>query len=302
MIAHVRAGIAFVAAVVWAGAAAAASLSFLTEENPPFNYAENGKIVGSATEIVQQMSARSGHPATIEMLPWDTAYVRAQAERNTCVFATARLENRERLFLWVGPLGSNLWALYGKSDFAVPIRTLKDLAPYRIGAVTRDAKGEFLRENAITNLKFVRDDRDNPPRLLLPSDNPDHIDLWITSFYAGRSIAKAAQCRRRQARVHRRRAAALSRLQPADRPQRGEGVVRCARNAACRRLARAHQRAVRKEVQALALGRRACRRPLHPALRARWRKMMFAAASAAPAQFRPLEDRRPAHRIQARDA
>jgi polar amino acid transport system substrate-binding protein len=193
MIASIRAGIALVAAVVWAGAAAAASLSFLTEENPPFNYTENGKIVGSATEIVQQVSARSGHPATIEMLPWDTAYVRAQAERNTCVFATARLENRERLFLWVGPLGSNLWALYGKSDFAVPIRTLKDLAPYRIGAVTRDAKGEFLRENAITNLKFVRDDRDNPPRLLLPSDNPDHIDLWITSFYAGRSIAKAAR-------------------------------------------------------------------------------------------------------------
>ena len=101
------------------------------------------------------------------MLPWDEAYVRAQAEKNTCIFATARLENRERLFLWVGPLANNLWALY--------------------------AKGDFLRENAITNLKFVRDDRDNPPRLLLPADNPDHIDLWITTLYSGKSIAKAAK-------------------------------------------------------------------------------------------------------------
>jgi polar amino acid transport system substrate-binding protein len=193
MIPCCRVGVAVIAAIVWAGAASAVNLSFLTEENPPFNYTENGKVVGSATEIVQQLSARSGHPATIEMLPWDTAYVRAQAERNTCVFATARLENRERLFLWVGPLGNNLWALYARSDFAAPIRTLKDLAPYRIGAVTRDAKGEFLRENAITNLKFVREDSDNPARLLLPADNPDHIDLWITSFYSGRSIAKAAK-------------------------------------------------------------------------------------------------------------
>ena len=176
-----------------ADVASAVTLSFLTEDDPPFNYSENGKIVGSATEIVQQISARSGQPATIEMLPWETAYGRAQSERNTCLFATARLENRERLFLWVGPLTTNLWALYAKGEFAVPIRTLRDLTPYRIGAVARDAKGEYLRENAVTNLKLVRNDRDNPARLLLPADHPDHIDLWITSLYSGRSIANAAK-------------------------------------------------------------------------------------------------------------
>ena len=176
-----------------ADVASAVTLSFLTEDDPPFNYSENGKVVGSATEIVQQISARSGQPATIEMLPWETAYGRAQSERNTCLFATARLENRERLFLWVGPLATNLWALYAKGEFAVPIRTLRDLTPYRIGAVARDAKGEYLRENAVTNLKLVRNDRDNPARLLLPADHPDHIDLWITSLYSGRSIANAAR-------------------------------------------------------------------------------------------------------------
>ncbi len=75
----------------------------------------------------------------------------------------------------------------------MPIKTLKDLAPYRIGVVTRDAKGEFLRENAVTNLKFVREDRDNPPRLLLPPDNPDHIDLWVTGLYSARAVATAAK-------------------------------------------------------------------------------------------------------------
>jgi polar amino acid transport system substrate-binding protein len=181
------------AVLAWVDAALAVTLAFLTDEDPPFNYTENGKVVGSATEIVQQISARSGQPATIEMLSSDTAYGRAQGERNTCLFATARLENRERLFLWVGPLATNLWALYAKGEFAVPIRTLKDLTPYRIGAVARDAKGEYLRENAVTNLRLVRDDRDNPARLLLPADHPDHIDLWITSLYSGRRIANAAR-------------------------------------------------------------------------------------------------------------
>ena len=193
MMPYLRLVLALIGIVAGAGAALAVPLSFLTEENPPFNYTENGRIVGSATEIVKLISTRAGHPAEIEIMPWDDAFVRAQAQKNTCIFATARLENRERLFLWVGPLATNYWALFGKGDFAVPIRALKDLAPYRIGAVNRDAKGEFLRENAITNLKLVRDDRENPAKLMLPADNPDHIDLWISSLYAGRSIAKAAK-------------------------------------------------------------------------------------------------------------
>ncbi len=188
-----RSGLAMALLAANAHISQAGTLSFLTEENPPFNYVENGKLTGSVTEIVMQIASRAGQPVTTEVLPWDTAFMRVQAEKNSCLFSTARLENRERLFLWVGPLATNPWVLYAKGDFAVPIKALKDLAPYRIGAVTRDAKGEFLRENAITNLKFVRDDRDNPPRLLLPVDNPDHIDLWITGLYSAREIAKKAK-------------------------------------------------------------------------------------------------------------
>jgi polar amino acid transport system substrate-binding protein len=189
----VRSTLALLGFVAYVGTAPALTLTFLTEENPPFNYTEGGRVVGSATEIVQLIATRSGYPVAIEVLPWDTAYMRAQAERNACVFATARLENRERLFLWVGPLATNYWALYGKGDFAVPIRALKDLAPYRIGAVNRDAKGEFLRENGVTNLRFVREDRENPARLVLPVENPDHIDLWITGLYSGRDVARTAK-------------------------------------------------------------------------------------------------------------
>lgn len=183
------------AALVALGFAAipAAGLVLLTEENPPFNYTEKGKVIGMATEIVGEMAKRAKLPATIEVLPWDDAYVRAQAERGTCVFSTTRLESRERLFAWIGPIATNLWAIYGRGDFAAPIRTLKDLQPFRIGAVARDAKGEFLRENGVNNVKSVRFDSDNPSRLMLPKDDPNAIDLWISGLYAGRDLAKAAK-------------------------------------------------------------------------------------------------------------
>ncbi len=172
---------------------ASAALTFLTEENPPFNYTDKGVLTGAATEIVREMANRAGFAFKTEVMPWDTAYVRTQAEKNLCLFATARLENRERIFLWVGPIATNYWAVYGKGDFGVPVKTLKDLSPYRIGAVSRDAKGDFLRDNGVTNLRLVRDDRDNPGRLLLPPDDPNHIDLWITSLYTAQSVAAAAK-------------------------------------------------------------------------------------------------------------
>lgn len=171
----------------------AAALDLLTDENPPFNYTEKGKLVGSATEIVLDMASRAGVPVKTEVLTWDRAYVRAQGEKGACLYSTARLEHRERIFLWVGPIATNLWAVYGKGDFAPPIRSLKDLAPYRIGTVQRDVTNDFLRDNGVSDVRPAREDAQNLSRLQLPHDHPDHIDLWITGFYTGPDLARAAK-------------------------------------------------------------------------------------------------------------
>lgn len=171
----------------------AQALTLLSEENPPFNYTANGKLTGLVTELVMETAKRANVPYTIEVLPWNRAYMRAQAEKDTCLFATARLDSREKLFNWVGPFANNLWAVYGRGNFAGSVRSLIDLKPYLIGGVVNDAKVEYLKENGVTNIKQVIDDRMNPPRLLLSAEDPDHIDLWVTGYYGERDVAKAAK-------------------------------------------------------------------------------------------------------------
>ena len=188
-----RGSAALIVALLLASTGPAAALTLLTEEDPPFSYSDKGKLAGSATDVVREMTSRAGVPAKFDVLPAEKAFVRAQAERDTCVFATPRLENRERLFVWIGPIATNLWAVYGKGDFAPSIRTVKDMAPYRIGVVARDPKAEFLRENGVADVRVFRDDAQNPQRLFLARDNPEHIDLWITGLYSGRAAAKAAK-------------------------------------------------------------------------------------------------------------
>jgi polar amino acid transport system substrate-binding protein len=174
-------------------ASSARALTLVTEENPPFNYTEQGKVVGMSTEIVAELGKRSGIPLQIQSMPWEKSYIAAQRDKDTCIYSTARLENRERLFSWIGPIATNQWVLIGKSDFAGSVKVVEDARRYRVGVVAKDAKIEFLMGKGVTDLREVSEDSLNPPRLVLGRDDPNRIDLWVTSAYGARRTAERAK-------------------------------------------------------------------------------------------------------------
>jgi len=166
----------------------ARALTLVTEENPPFNYTEQGKMVGLSTEVVTELGKRSGTPLQIKSMSWEKAYIAAQRDKETCIYSTARLENRERLFRWIGPIATNQWVLIGKSDFA-GLAKVEDARKYRVGVVAKDAKVEFLMSKGVTDLREVADDGLIPPRLMLKRDDPNRLDLWATGAYGARKTA-----------------------------------------------------------------------------------------------------------------
>ena len=171
---------------------AARALTLVTEENPPFNYTEQGKVVGMSTEVVSELGKRGAIPLEIKSMPWEQAYLAAQRDKDTCVYSTARLENRERLFTWVGPIATNQWVLIAKKDFSGSVGKVEDARKYRVGVVAKDAKIEFLMSKGVTDLREVSDDGLVPPRLMLGRDDPNRLDLWATSAYGARRTAARA--------------------------------------------------------------------------------------------------------------
>lgn len=171
----------------------AQALTFLTEENVPFNYRESGNLTGLSTEVVTEMARRAGLNPAFEVLTWEDAYRRAQAKKDTCIYSTARVEIRERVFRWIGPIAVNKWAFFAREDFSKPVRSLEDARSLKVGAVERDAKVELLSANAVTNIITADNDVKNPPRLLLKREDPNHIDLWATGLYSGKGIAARAK-------------------------------------------------------------------------------------------------------------
>ncbi len=173
-------------------AAPAQALQIVTEENPPFNYTENNKLTGLSTDVIMEMGRRANVPMTFAVMPWPQGYEQTQRKPETCIYSTVRLENRERIFKWVGPLATNAWGLFAKGGFNDPVKTLADARPYRIGGVTNDAKVAWLRDHAVTNIVAVREDKQIPPMLTLDRKQFNGVDLWVTGIRAEKIVAANA--------------------------------------------------------------------------------------------------------------
>ena len=169
------------------------ALKLLTEENPPLNYTENKKLTGMGTEVVQEMGKRAGVKLDTQVMNWDDAYMKAQADKETCVYSTARLGNRENLFKWIGPIAVNKWGLYALGGFKTPIKSLQDARPLRVGGVERDAKTEYLKQNNITNVVEEDNDKLNPAKLTLDRKAAQKIDLWVTNIATAKKVAQQAK-------------------------------------------------------------------------------------------------------------
>lgn len=172
-------------------ACSAMAINFLTEENPPLNLLRKGEVSGIATDAVREMARRGSVPATIALLPWADAYARAQKETDTCVYSTVRNAEREKQFLWLGPIARGEWSLFAREGFPPDVKQLEALKKYRIGVVN-DARAGYLKSRGFDNLVVADQSKELPGQLVAGPNQPGTIDLWFTQTVGGPAMALEA--------------------------------------------------------------------------------------------------------------
>lgn len=129
-----------------AAIAAPNTIHFMTEENPPYNFSENGKIQGIAVDLLFALNKESGYPLDlerIEMLPWARGYKTVLTKPNTCLFSMGRIPQREKQFKWVGPIIELTIGVMAAKSSNIEINSIEELSAYRIGTI-RDGAPELL--------------------------------------------------------------------------------------------------------------------------------------------------------------
>ena len=155
------------------------SFLVMTEELPPFNFREDGKVVGISTAIVRHIFKQTGLSMAhgdVQLYPWTRAYHDIQHFPETALYSMARTEERENLFCWVGPLMDVTIGIVAKKQNHIKINSIEDLEKYRIGSVRDGAPEQLLIERGVP--------RESLERLALPEQNirklqAGRIDLFV---------------------------------------------------------------------------------------------------------------------------
>ncbi|NLE06547.1 MAG: transporter substrate-binding domain-containing protein, partial [Crenarchaeota archaeon] len=168
------------------------ALNYYTEQCPPCNYQENGTLQGVAVDLLGEITENMGRKVSLDQLhlvPWTEAYQTTLNSSNSVLFSTVRLDEREQLFSWAGPIYSDSFSLFARWDENFSINSTDDLEGYRIGVITDDSAILQLLSVGVDENQLVYDT--NAEALIEKLSNGE-IDLWCYSQTSGQYIIQQA--------------------------------------------------------------------------------------------------------------
>lgn len=163
----------------------ASDLTYITEQFPPYNYLEYGKLRGISVDLLEKAWENMGvnlNRSVIQLMPWKEGYQKTLNKTNIVLFSTARLPQREQLFKWAGPIGPIRNVLLAKRDKNISITAPEDLEKYRIGAINDDSAVQMLLDKGVKKEDLVLETTSRPIINMLQNGS---LDAWAYGDVAG---------------------------------------------------------------------------------------------------------------------
>ena len=165
-------------------------LKVLTEEFPPYNYTENGKITGFATAVVRAVLQEANIEGEFQSLPWARAYETASTSESVLIYSIGRSPQREKLFKWVGVIAPTQYYLFSLAPRKLRLERLEQAKTFQIATVNEDVGEQFLLSKGFVkgqNLQSSAKYELNYEKL-----KRGRVDLWIMSELTAVYFARQA--------------------------------------------------------------------------------------------------------------
>ncbi len=163
-------------------------LQIFTEDYPPLTFEENGQVTGFGTEVVQEILTRLDIPDNIRISSWENGYHLCLVNPNFVLFTMKRTQLREKLFNWIGPIGSNNTIFYAKRGSDINIKNMEDAKKVgKIATCSAWFSEQDLKNAGFTNLISSPDPNENVRQLI-----EGEVDLSIFTDITLPAIARQA--------------------------------------------------------------------------------------------------------------
>ncbi|MDP2369690.1 substrate-binding periplasmic protein [Rhodoferax sp.] len=136
-------------------------------ENTPYTYVKDGKVAGSATEVVELTLNRAGlTDYKVNLYPWARSYDMALKTPNVLIYLIARTAARENQFHWAGEIMKIQYHLYRLKQTPLTITDLESAKRFRIGVMRDDVRHQYLAAKGFGRLIVSAQSIDNFKKLL----------------------------------------------------------------------------------------------------------------------------------------
>lgn len=143
------------------------ALHYVAGRFPPYTQLDaQGMPSGPTAALIAALGRQLNRPAPLSVVPFARAITAAEHEPNTLIALIAPNPEREQKFQWVCPVLDYDVTVFRRRDRSdIVLDRLEDLRQWRVAAVNRDVKTEYLRRNGIP--VQIAADEDEAVRLLL---------------------------------------------------------------------------------------------------------------------------------------
>jgi len=169
---------------------AAETVKIVTEEFPPYNYTENGKLTGLATDVVEAVLKEMNVEGSFQSMPWARAYETALNSENVMIYSITRTEQRDKLFKWVGVIAPGDWYLFSLQGRNLKLKRLDEAKKYQTATVNEDVGEQFLVSKGFAigkNLQSSNKYEFNYEKLKL-----GRVDLWVANGLVAAHLSRQA--------------------------------------------------------------------------------------------------------------
>jgi polar amino acid transport system substrate-binding protein len=155
--------------------AKAQQLTIFVDKWPPYNFTQNGNIVGISTDLIEMALQKADIQYKLIVYPFKRALLTVQRTPNTMLYTVARIPQRENMFAWIGPLHPRKVYLYKlKNRTDIHINAVEDINKYHTAVLSGGSVEQFFISNG-----FHKDNYDlvNKSEQLLKMLFAERVDL-----------------------------------------------------------------------------------------------------------------------------
>ncbi len=156
------------------------TLHIATSEYPPFEYLEDGALVGDDVATVREVVERMGMEPAFVVVPWRRAEARARRGQSDMIFSLTHSEERARHYYFTAPINTARDVFFARSDSDIEWQTLDDLEGLRLGLSSSYSYApEFMNWLETADIEVIRISQQKPDLTGLRMVAYDRIDLFI---------------------------------------------------------------------------------------------------------------------------